>query len=121
MFEQRRKVIEDVSTARVKDVDSSFTHTMKNTEFETTLKHIRTLPSYDRFLLPPDMAKQHELAEAGSIVFIHCELVPGFQSAAIIITAERTYMLPLPKLDKAGADRHMQNMLPRAHTPRGGV
>jgi len=121
LFEQRRKVIEDVSATRVKDVDSSFTHTIKNTEFETTLKHIQTLPSYDQFLLPPDIAKQHELTAAESIVFIYCELIPRFQSAAIIITAERTYMLPLPKLDKAGADIHMQNMLPRAHTPRDGV
>ncbi|RPA90573.1 TPR-like protein [Choiromyces venosus 120613-1] len=65
-------------------------------EMEAVLTHIRSLPGYGGFLLPPSEEALKEIAKAGPIVVFNST---PYRSDAIIVTATAITSLGLPKLD----------------------
>lgn len=64
-------------------------------EMENTIRHIRMLPDFERFQLPPTPEELMELAREGPIVVFHSASI---RSDAIIITTTSIHSIPLPKL-----------------------
>ncbi|CUS09066.1 unnamed protein product, partial [Tuber aestivum] len=65
------------------------------TEMEEILKHIRSLPGYDEFLLPPPQDALMKMAANGPIVVFNSTT---YRSDAIIVTTSAITSLELPKL-----------------------
>ncbi|CUS09063.1 unnamed protein product, partial [Tuber aestivum] len=64
-------------------------------EMEQILKHIRSLPGYDGFLLPPPRDALMKMATNGPIVVFNSTI---YRSDAIIVTTSAISSLELPKL-----------------------
>ncbi|CUS11434.1 unnamed protein product, partial [Tuber aestivum] len=65
-------------------------------EMEAIIVHIRTLPGYGRFLLPPSPEDLMKIAIYGPIVVFNCTT---YRSDAVIVTTSAITSLELPKLN----------------------
>jgi CHAT domain-containing protein/tetratricopeptide (TPR) repeat protein len=74
------------------------------TEHDDLLTHIRGLPGWDRFLLPPAWADLRPAAEGGSVVLVNAG---STRADAVIVTADADPVLvPLPDLTLTDVDTH---------------
>lgn len=64
-------------------------------EIEETLVHIRQLPGFEGFQLPPSATTLMTIAAEGPIITFNCS---EFRSDAIILTSSGIKLLPLPKM-----------------------
>ncbi|CUS09057.1 unnamed protein product, partial [Tuber aestivum] len=76
-------------------------------EMEQILKHIRSLPGYDGFLLPPPRDALMKMATNGPIVVFNSTI---YRSDAIIVTTSAITSLELPKLSYADTVSRMNQL-----------
>ncbi|CUS09065.1 unnamed protein product [Tuber aestivum] len=76
-------------------------------DMEQILNHIRSLPGYDGFLLPPSQDELMEMATSGPIVVFNST---SFRSDAIIVTKLDITALDLPKLSYDDTVSRMQQL-----------
>ncbi|RPA96121.1 hypothetical protein L873DRAFT_1246581 [Choiromyces venosus 120613-1] len=76
-------------------------------EMETVLTHIRSLPGYGGFLLPPSEEALKNIAKAGPIVVFNST---PYRGDAIIVTTTAITSLDLPNLDYKGTGDWMRKL-----------